>query len=293
MHKSYPMKQVFFLLIFLLFFSSCKPKVEPTEGVQVTVSIEPFAYFVDYLAGGELEMSVLVPSGASPATWEPLPRQMEELSRSGLFVANGYLGYELAWGDHLREAVKNGEMLKLADYQDLIAGEKHGDHYHAVDPHFWISPPSALRMIDPLTEALERMMPEATDSIQSRAQRLKEGIQMLDEQLRQQFEELENKTFFIFHPALSYLARDYGLEQISLEREGKEPGMKHMQEMIDLARKKGIQTIFVQKEFNRNNAETVAREIDGRVQVIDPLSRDWPGAIQQIARALLQENQSQ
>jgi zinc transport system substrate-binding protein len=90
----------------------------------------------------------------------------------------------------------------------------------------------------------------------------------------------------IFHPNLGYLARDYGLEEISVEYEGKEPTPSRMKELIDRARKEGLRTIFVQREYDTKNAKAIANEIGGDIRIIDPLSEDWPGATLDIINAV-------
>jgi zinc transport system substrate-binding protein len=81
--------------------------------------------------------------------------------------------------------------------------------------------------------------------------------------------------FMIFHPNLAYLARDYGLGEIAVEFEGKEPPPSRLKELIDLAAEENINTIFVQKEYDSRNARTIAAEIGAEIRVIDPLSENW------------------
>ncbi len=83
----------------------------------------------------------------------------------------------------------------------------------------------------------------------------------------------------IFHPALTYLANDYGLVQIPVEIEGKEPSPAAMKFFIDTGREKEIKTIFVQKEFDIKNAGTIADEIGADITIIDPLCWDWPATV--------------
>jgi zinc transport system substrate-binding protein len=90
----------------------------------------------------------------------------------------------------------------------------------------------------------------------------------------------------IFHPNLGYLARDYGLEEISVEFEGKEPSPSRMKDLIDRARKDNLKTIFVQREYDTKNAKAIAEEIGAGITIIDPLSEDWLKSTTDIINAL-------
>jgi zinc transport system substrate-binding protein len=90
----------------------------------------------------------------------------------------------------------------------------------------------------------------------------------------------------IYHPNLAYMARDYGLEEIPVEFEGKEPSPSRMKELIDRARNEHLRTIFVQREFDLKNAKAIAGEIDAHIVLIDPLSENWQRSTMEIIDAL-------
>ena len=98
-----------------------------------------------------------------------------------------------------------------------------------------------------------------------------------------------DRAFIIYHPALSYFARDYGLHQISIEEGGKEPSPAHLKGLMDLCRKEGVRIIFVQPEFDRRNAEIIARQTGTRVVPINPLSYDWEEEMLNVAKSLSAE----
>jgi zinc transport system substrate-binding protein len=92
--------------------------------------------------------------------------------------------------------------------------------------------------------------------------------------------------WLIYHPNLGYLARDYGLEEVPVEFEGKEPPPSRMRLLIDLARERGMKTIFVQKEYDIKNAKAIADETGAKITIIDPLSENWLKATSDIIDAL-------
>ena len=90
----------------------------------------------------------------------------------------------------------------------------------------------------------------------------------------------------VYHPSWGYFARNYGVEQIPIEKEGKEPTGKGIKQVVDQARKDGIKVIFASPQFNTTSAEVIAKEINGRVVLIDPLAKDYVANIRRVAQAL-------
>lgn len=98
--------------------------------------------------------------------------------------------------------------------------------------------------------------------------------------------DIPSRSFIIYHPALSYLARDYALKQYSIEFEGKNPSPAQMKALIDTARKEGIEVVFVQQGFDTKNAAAIANEIGAKVYRINPLAYEWDKEMIRIARIL-------
>lgn len=283
------MQKVSVLLLTAVLLFSCANMEDSDERV-ITTSIPPFKYFTEAIAGEGFKVNVIVPPGASPATFEPTPSVIRGLKDSELLIFDGYLGYELAWGEKLEAVNPSVKKLVLADSQQLIYGESHhhGDqeHYTGVDPHFWVSPEAASQIAIDILRFLTENYPEKSDQFKANWISLDKEISGVDFYLDSLFNGLGQRSFMIFHPALTYLARDYNLEQLSVETDGKEPTPTGLKEFIDHGRKENIGVIFVQREFDKKNALTIASEIGARVVEIDPLSEDWPSAIRTIGLAL-------
>jgi len=281
------------LIVIAIIFSqtlSCVNSANDGSEKVITVSILPFKYFVKGIAGEDYSINVIVPPGASPATFEPPPSVIRSLQRSDLAVYNGYLGFEQAWMEKLMQVNPDIKTLFLAENQDLIASveHKHGDHYHyeGVDPHFWMSPLSAKIIASDIMNFLAENYPEDSILFRNNYNELLAEIDKTGNYLSEKFSDLDQRSFLIFHPALSYIARDYSLSQIPIEFEGKDPSASYFGEVIDRARTDNISTILVQKEFNRKNAETIASEIGARVVDIYPLSDDWVRSLKDVADAI-------
>lgn len=280
-----------FLLIMLIFAGACTSVKESTKPV-VTVSILPQKYFIERIIGDFADIQVLIPPGASPATYELSPSQMRSLSKSKAWFRVGHIGFEEAWHAKIEQSNDDLLVFDTSTNAELIAGEEmvHGDHVHlhGIDPHIWMSPSEVKKMIKLSYDALIELFPEQESIFAIKYELLQQGIEELDKLLVSKFTDLENRKFIIFHPALTYLARDYSLEQISLELDGKEPSPRHLANLVEQAKAEDIHVVFIQKEFDQDNARQLAREIDGVVVQIDPLNADWSGQLVQIADKIVE-----
>lgn len=281
MYKVFP--AVFFLLLI-----SCSPSGKNAEDKIITVSIAPFKYFVDQISGGDYKVNVMVPYGSDPHVYEPAPRQISQLRKSAVYISNGYLAFENAWLGRFYETNPRMKKLSLGDKIDLL-GNTHGHedgHTEAADPHYWVSPECALVMASSVKDLLKDLNPDGSLKYESNYQLLRNKIEEVDSLAGKLFTGVNKRSFLIFHPNLGYLARDYGLEEISLEYEGKEPSAARIKELIDRAKSDDLKTIFVQKEYDARNARAIAGEIGAKIEIIDPLSEDWLQSVTDIIYAL-------
>jgi zinc transport system substrate-binding protein len=281
------MRKIFCFLI-VVFIISCGRQRAYTGERIITVSIAPFKYFVEEIAGDDFKVNVMVPAGANPHIYEPFPEQINKLRRSVAYISNGYLGFEMTWLNRFYETNKTMKRLSLGDKIDfLVSGHHHeGDHVEGADPHYWVSPKCALIMATSVKEFLCELNPSQKQKYEVNYDSLVSKIQGVDKKALELFSGVKNRSFMIFHPNLGYLARDYGLEEIPVEYEGKEPPPSRLKELIDRAREDGLKIIFVQREYDTKNAKAIANEIGAEVKIIDPLSEDWQKATMDIINAL-------
>jgi len=284
------MMQRLLLILFLFGLYSCGSDTgEPGKPV-VAVSIQPQKYLVSTIADTLFDVVVMVPPGASPATWEPTPAQMKSLDHALIYFRIGHIGFEQAWMDRIIDLNEDMPVVDLstAEGMELIQVDyTHGDHSHVgIDPHTWLSPARMEIMARTTYFQLAELMPEHKKYFRANYEKLLGEIKNADRQVKKDLEGYYGKSFLIFHPSLAYFAQDYGLKQFPIEYEGKEPTLAHMRNIIDQAEKEGLKTIFVQEEFDRRNAGVIAEEIGGRVIQINPLSEDWDQEIISIGTKL-------
>ncbi len=284
------MKIPFLLLAFVTLISCSGPGSGTSTEKTITVSIAPYKYFVDSIGGGDFSVNVMVPPGSDPHIYEPVPGQITRLRASVGYISNGYLGFEMTWLDRLYETNPGMKKLDLGKSVEPIesAHEHEGEHVEGADPHYWVSPRCALEMALAIRNFLQELNPQASEKYEDNFKRLCGRIKELDNRAGQYFNSYRGKAFMIYHPNLAYLARDYGLREIAVESEGKEPSPSFMRSLIDLSKKDSITTIFVQREYDTRNARSIAAETGATLVIIDPLAENWYASTSFIIEALHQ-----
>lgn len=264
------------------------------DPLTVFVTVVPQETFVSRIGGEHVRVNALVRAGQDPHAYEPTARQIAALAEADLYVRVG-VGFEDAWMPRLLAA---NPRMRVLDAQDGIelrrkaAGHDHGDPDHGhdhghdhgdVDPHVWTSPARVKIMGARIRDALADLAPEYAADFAANYDRFAADLDALDTEIRARLAGVENRRFMVYHPAWGYFAEDYGLDQVAIEREGKEPGARALTAMIEQARREGIRVIFVQPQLNPSSAEQVARSIGGQVAVIDPLSGDYFENLRRVA----------
>lgn len=280
-------KLIYILTLFIL--SACGNTTQKSEKPILTVTLEPLRYFTEAIAGDNYEVVSMVPKGSSPESYDPTPQQLVNLSKSQAYFRIGYIGFEQAWMKKLEANCPNMKIYDTSKGIDLIRdkGHWHGDHFHegGVEPHVWNSTQNALIIADNIYQALCELDSTHQEDYQKRLDVLKQTIRQTDANVRTLLENADS-TFLIYHPALSYFARDYGLKQVSIEEGGKEPSPAQLKALIETCRNENVHTIFLQQEFDQRNAQLIANELGVNIVSINPLSYDWVKEMIRIAEAL-------
>jgi zinc transport system substrate-binding protein len=239
----------------------------PSGKVAVAVSIVPQAYFVERIGGSRVDVTVVVPGGVSPETYEPTPQQLVRLSSARIYMKVGVAGLpsEKRFVD---TAAGSGRKVTVID---MFAGavQRRGD------PHIWLSPSAVRLAAGNIERALSAHDPGRKDEYRRNFGAFTRDIDALDKDIRSILVGREGFSFMVYHPAWGYFADEYGLVQLAIEEEGKTAGLSHVRKMIDLAKKKGIRVILVQEGFDTKSARSIARQIGGEVWTANPLERDW------------------
>lgn len=272
-----------FLSVLLYVLFSCQSKQAENSIPQLTVSIIPQKFLVSFIAGSKMAVQEMLPPGSNHETYEPAPRDMEKISSSKLYFAIGALDFELTWLDRLQSSNPEMKVIQTSTGIEMISGHKHESETESEakhdkegkDPHTWLSP-SCMRIHAANTcKALSELDTTNADYYTDNLKKFNLLADSTDRIIREKLKGCEGKSILIYHPALAYFARDYNIEQISIEQDGKEPSPAYMAELVKKAGEKNIRSIFISKEFDTRNAEAIAAEINGKVIVFDPMSEKW------------------
>jgi zinc transport system substrate-binding protein len=279
---------------------ACVKMTYAADTLPVFVSIPPQKYFVEKIGGNRVSVSVMVTPGSNPHSYEPKPNQMTALSKAKIYFAIG-ITFEDAWLSrfsginpkmrivHTEEGI---EKISMAPHEHQHGGDKghasmQADEQGTKDPHVWLSPVNGLIMAKNILKALQDQDPSNSQTYDNNYKGFAREIENLDAELKSLFENKKGMKFMVFHPAWGYFAKAYGLVQVPIEVEGKEPKPAQLNELIKLARKESITVIFVQPQFSFRSAETIAKEIGGRVVMADDLASDWAENLRDQSRRFL------
>lgn len=265
---------------------------EATEGIGVIVTILPLADLVENIGGERVDVTVMVPPGASPHTFAPTTGKLRKVSRAEMYVKLGSgMEFETVWMDRIRQ--QNEEMLIVdssvgvelrAPVERCCCAAPGG-----MDPHIWLSPRNARIMVNNIYQGLVEIAPEHGEFFRQNLEAYLRELDALDTYIGELFAGFENRYFLVFHPAFGYFSNDYNLNQRAIEREGKEPTPRVIMDSIRLARKHNLSYVFVSPQFPVVHAETIAREIGAEIMIIDPLPRYFIPGMRDIANALARE----
>lgn len=277
------------MVLTLLSYQQVRKEVEP-EPISITVSIPPLKYLADRITGGEIAVNVILPPGSGPETYEPGPRSLKELDRSPVIFITGLIDFE----NTVARRVGKDKTVSVSTGVELLGEvcshhhiDNHGHRHHGVDPHIWSSPvrlkTMALNMCENIPAAYRK------ESYGVNLKFLLDDIDSLDSYIRSKFSGGDVKAFMIYHPALTYYADDYNLEQLQLEYDGKEPSADKLRITVERAKTEGIDKILYQKEFSIKTVETVAKDLNAVPVVIDPLDEDVLSNIRNITDIIVGE----
>ena len=267
------------VLVVVLAFSvaSCEQREEASEKVGVVVTLLPQAEFVESVGGEKVEITVMVPPGVSPHTYEPVPSQMAALAGAEMYAKVGSgVEFELVWMDKLLainkdilvvDCSRGIELQKMAD--------EHEDEHGALDPHIWMSPRNAQIMVQNIYEGLAQVDPDNRVYYEQNRDAYFQKLNQLDQDIRDGLSRVANRSFMVYHPAFGYFAGEYNLTMLPIEKEGKEPTPAGLVNLIEQAKEHDIKVIFAEPQFNPQSAEVIAGAIEGRVIFINSLARDY------------------
>ena len=248
------------------------------EQIGVIVTIVPQADFVEEIGADNVAVTVMVPSGASPHTYEPTPGQLRAVSKAKMYFKVGSgVEFENAWMDKIMAV--NADMQVVDCAKSITRMGK--------DPHIWNSPLNAKVMVENICDGLIEIDHEHEVEYTANRDKYLQELDDVDAYIHERLDCFTNtRVFMSYHPAFGYFASEYNLTQIAIEHKGKAPTPKVIRNCIDQARQYNLSYVYVAPQFATDDAEVIAHEIDGQTVFIDPLPLDYTANMRSIVEAL-------
>lgn len=275
--------------ILLLITLGCSSKKDEGPSNIILVSIAPYKFFVEQIAGDTVAVQLMVPSGSSPHSYEPSSRSILKASKADAWFRIGE-GFE----QRAKQAMlSHNEKMAIVDLREGVntihSHEGHGHHCtheDCRDPHIWLSPREAKKQARTIYETLVQLYPEHQEAYHKSLRKFEKKLDDLDLELEQTLLPMKGKTILVSHPALGYLGRDYNFKQLSIEFEGREPSPQQLTKLLEMGRKLNTDRIFIQEQHLSKGARLVANELNADVVELDPLSENYIDNLRFMARSI-------
>ncbi|MGH4117624.1 metal ABC transporter solute-binding protein, Zn/Mn family [Clostridium sp.] len=282
-------KMLLFSIVFsALFFSACGANKTTNdanikEKINVAVSIVPQETFVKAVGGDKVDVITMIPPGKSPENFAPNPEIMERLSTASIYFTIGVPTENANVLPKIKDFNKDIKIVNMAEVVSNVYPDRKFESGER-DPHIWLSPKRAMVMVKEIVSELSIKDPTNKSFYETNGENYIKKLEKLDIDTKDSLLSLKKKAFICYHPALGYFADEYGLEMVSLEKEGKEATIQDLQNTIDFAKKEYINVIFYQAEIDSKQSETFALEIDGKAEMVEPLSADYINNLEKMAK---------
>ena len=278
------MQKIATFIICALLIVGCTTKSD-SDKKTIFVTITPMQSIIEEITAGDFDIEVIVPKGASPETFEPTPKQVTSFSDAEFIFSTGIIDFEHSLVERISG---DAEVVNLSNGIELIAGScSHGNHQHkhGVDPHIWTSPRALRTMV---TNAHKAIMVHYPDSVKytEATGRLLERIDALDTYCATRIKAEGVEAMMIYHPAYTYYARDYGIEQIAIEHDGKEPSLRQTTALIEKAKEHGVKAILRQPQYSEDKVRAIANDAGAEIITTDPLAEDILGEIERVTEII-------
>lgn len=279
----------FFIPLFGFLLAACSNSGDTSGKKTITVSIEPQRQLLERLAGDRFEVVTMLSRGSDPETFDPALSARRLADNSTAYFALGSFPFEESLKSSLPDNVK---FFDISEGIEPLYGTHGTCHNHAhkhhhgeeADPHIWTSVANMRTIARNMTESLCELDSANSSFYRDRLTAVTAHLDSLDSALGSSV--TAGTAFAVWHPSLSYFARDYGLHQLAVGYESKEMPAKRLKAVIDSARNNNVKILFFQKEYDNRQVRSLNEEIGSRVVEIDPLAYDWENELIKIADEL-------
>lgn len=276
----------------LLLFSPTLWAAEPSH--YVLVSVAPHKFFAEKIGGDTITVGLMVPAGASSHTYEPTPKQMITASRADIWFCIGESFEERA----IRSLTAYNSTMQIVNMRknvDMINADPQSGHCccchaNSQDLHFWLSARQAKIQANTIAEVLSERYPEHAVTYRQRLASLVQELDALDQEIIALLKPLKNRNILVSHPAYAYFCRDYNLNQMSIEFEGKDPTPQQLTMLLQRARAASIHKVLIQAQYPSKGARLFAQQVNATVIMLDPYAEDYMNSMREIAQQIANDD---
>lgn len=252
--------------------------------LHILVSVLPQKELIESLAGDSVQITILIPNGKSPELYEPNLEQMKNIQNTALYFGVG-IPFEQKWVSKFQTT--NPNLIYHDLYSESLKSLALTPNNHSHNPHIWLSLEKSKKHIKLITNALQKLSPENTELYKTNAKRMIQRITTLQNQIHTLFSEANaSKTFLVYHPAFEDFAHEFGLQELSLERNGKELKGQDLAKLIQQIKSQNLRALFVQPQFSPSRIQALSKELDLHTIILDPLQENWLQSFQIYACAI-------
>lgn len=255
-------------LVSFVLMGACTKELPENEKIKIHVAVTSVTYadFVSKIGGDEVAVSVLIPAGVDPHDFEPSFNKVREISDVGIYFRIGKVfSIEDVWIENIKS---NNKSINVVDCSKGLTLKNN-------NPHMWLGIEEAKGIVENIYSSLSELKPDFKQQFYNNKIGFIGKLDSMDNAFMQLSKQLTQKKLLVYHPAWNYFLSRYGIEEISIEKEGKEPKAGDLREVIDFARKNKVRSIFVEPQFDATSAEAIASEINAEIVSINPMPRDF------------------
>ena len=260
-----------------------RPSVKATTSVKLPVvaSFYPLYFFAQQIGGNQAEVTNIVPSGAEPHDYEPTAQDLVKMENSRLIILNG--GGLEAWGGNVQDNIDHKKTIVVVAGEGLATRQVAENGQNGIDPHVWLDPPLAEKMVDRIVQGFIQADPGHQDYYQANAQILINQLSSLDLAYQQGLSHCPEKNIITSHAAFGYLSATYGLKQVSIAglSPEAEPSPQQLAEIVKFSQDNQVKYIFFESLASPKLAQTIATEIGAQTLVLNPLEGLTPAEVAQ------------
>ena len=278
-----------FIVSILAYFANQQSNTTSNNGkIGVAVSVGPEVEFVNAVGGDKVSVTLMVPPGADPHTYEPLPRQLKSITNDKMYAEVGTpIEFEVNYMDKIKSINPNMLVVNCSQGINLIPNTAENESDES-DPHVWTDPKNAKVMVENIYQGLVQVDPADKEYFQKNRDHYLQQLDELDKNTTETFKGKQNTNILIYHPAFGYYCKDYNLTQVAVELNDEEPSPQRIAYLVNLARNYNIKTMFIEPEYNIQKMQSIASQVNAKVLTVNDLDENYLQNMKNVAEAFSQ-----